>query len=63
MKNYFEFRSQVQQIVFDPIAKTFATRAVPLGLTVQSGAVDARMLDDVGLDKEAASRGQLELVK
>jgi hypothetical protein len=61
MKNYFEFHGTSQQLVFDPISKIFTTRTIPHGFASNYDAGDARLLDDLGLDKAAASFGQLKI--
>jgi hypothetical protein len=49
MKNFFEFRGQMHQIVYDPLTGTFGSRRVNHPFESPPDPLTAQMLEDIGI--------------
>jgi hypothetical protein len=52
MRNFFEHRGQMQQIVYDPLTGTFGSRRVNHPFVNEPDPLTIRMLEDIGISAE-----------
>jgi hypothetical protein len=52
VKNFFEYRGQMQQIVYNPLTGTFSSQRVNHPFVSQPDPLTSHMLEDIGISTE-----------